>query len=49
LARSYVGGIERGQRNIGLYNICVLAETLHVEPSETLVFASPLAKRHRHK
>ncbi|MGN6316930.1 helix-turn-helix domain-containing protein [Trinickia sp.] len=49
LARSYVGGIERGQRNIALYNICVLAETLHVEPSEMLVFASTLAKRHRQK
>ncbi|ARL10617.1 helix-turn-helix domain-containing protein [Burkholderia pseudomallei] len=38
LARSYVGGIERGQRNIALYNICVLAETLNVEPSEMLAF-----------
>jgi transcriptional regulator with XRE-family HTH domain len=49
LARSYVGGIERGQRNIALFNICVLAETLSVEPSEMLAFASPLAKRHRQK
>lgn len=38
LARSYVGGIERGQRNIALVNICVLAETLGVAPSEMLNF-----------
>lgn len=38
LARSYVGGIERGQRNIALVNICTLAETLGVEPSEMLNF-----------
>jgi len=49
LARSYVGGIERGQRNIARYNICVLAETLSVEPSEMLTFASTPAKKHRQK
>jgi transcriptional regulator with XRE-family HTH domain len=38
LARSYVGGIERGKRNIALVNICTLAETLGVEPSEMLNF-----------
>lgn len=38
LARSYVGGIERGQRNIALINICILAETLEVAPSEMLTF-----------
>lgn len=38
LARSYVGGIERGQRNLSLLNICVLAQTLGVPPSELLVF-----------
>lgn len=36
LARSYIGGIERGQRNLALINICVLAETLEVPPSEML-------------
>ncbi len=25
LARSYIGGIERGQRNLALINICILA------------------------
>lgn len=38
LARSYLGGIERGQRNIALLNICRLAETLNVAPSELLDF-----------
>lgn len=38
LARSYIGGIERGQRNLALINICILAETLEVTPSEMLNF-----------
>lgn len=38
LARSYIGGIERGQRNIALFNICVLANTLGVSPAEMLDF-----------
>lgn len=38
LARSYVGGIERGQRNLALINICILADTLGVTPSEMLDF-----------
>lgn len=38
LARSYLGGVERGQRNIALVNICRLAEALSVEPSELLQF-----------
>jgi transcriptional regulator with XRE-family HTH domain len=38
LARSYVGGIERGQRNLALQNICILADTLGVPPSEMLNF-----------
>ena len=33
LARSYLGGVERGQRNIALLNIFKLAEALGVEPS----------------
>jgi transcriptional regulator with XRE-family HTH domain len=36
LARSYLGGVERGQRNIALLNICKLAETLGVPPSELM-------------
>lgn len=38
LARSYIGGIERGQRNLALINICILADTLGVTPSEMLNF-----------
>jgi len=38
LARCYVGGIERGQRNVALINICVLADTLGVAPAEMLDF-----------
>ena len=36
LARSYLGGVERGQRNIALLNICKLAQALAVRPSELL-------------
>lgn len=49
LARSYVGGIERGQRNIALYNICVLAETLNVAPSDMLAFDSGHVKAQRRR
>lgn len=38
LARSYLGGVERGQRNIALVNICRLAEALSMEPAELLQF-----------
>lgn len=38
LARSYVGGVERGQRNIALLNICILAKTLGVKPSALMEF-----------
>ncbi len=36
LARSYLGGVERGQRNIALINICRLAKALRVRPSRLL-------------
>lgn len=36
VARSYLGGVERGQRNIALLNIVRLAETLGVNPSALL-------------
>ena len=38
LARSYLGGVERGQRNIALLNICRLAETLGIPPAELMGF-----------
>lgn len=36
LARSYLGGVERGQRNIALLNIHRLAEALGVPPATLL-------------
>lgn len=38
LARSYLGGVERGKRNISLVNISVLAETLEVSLSHLMDF-----------
>ena len=39
IARSYLGGVERGQRNIALVNICKLAETLQVPVGDLFDFA----------
>lgn len=38
IARSYLGGVERGQRNICLVNICRLAKTLKVSPAALMEF-----------
>jgi len=38
LARSYLGGVERGQRNIALENIVRLAKTLELRPSVLMDF-----------
>lgn len=38
LARSYLGGVERGQRNIALENIVKLADTLEISPSGLMDF-----------
>ena len=40
MARSYIGGIERGQRNLALVSIRKLAETLKVPPPVLLDFTS---------
>jgi len=39
LHRTYIGSIERGERNISLRNIFLLAKALHCKPSELLDFA----------
>lgn len=39
LARSYLGGVERGQRNIALENIVKLARTLEIRPSVLMDFS----------
>ena len=38
IARSYLGGVERGQRNIALLNICRLAESLGITPAKLMTF-----------
>jgi transcriptional regulator with XRE-family HTH domain len=38
IARSYLGGVERGQRNIALVNICRLADTLGISPAKLMTF-----------
>lgn len=38
LARSYVGDVERGLRNISLVNICKFADTLGVDVSVLTTF-----------
>jgi len=47
LARSYVGGVERGQRNIALRNICKLAGALGLSPSVLLVLPDSSASAAR--
>ncbi len=36
LHRTYIGGIERGERNVGLINILIIAKALDVLPGELL-------------
>jgi len=36
--RSYYGSIERGERNVSLENICLIADGLGVPPAQLLMF-----------
>jgi transcriptional regulator with XRE-family HTH domain len=38
LDRTYIGSVERGERNISLINICKIAKTLGVSPSTLIDF-----------
>ena len=38
LDRTYMGGVERGERNIALLNICKIARGLHISVSALLDF-----------
>lgn len=37
LDRTYIGGVERGERNVSLLNICKIAEALNAHPSELFI------------
>ena len=44
IARSYIGDVERGLRNIALVNICRIADTLSIAPAELMKFRESVSK-----
>jgi transcriptional regulator with XRE-family HTH domain len=46
LHRTYVGGIERGERNVSFTNLLKLARALSVKPSRLLADAESLTPTH---
>ena len=47
LHRTYVSGIERGERNVGLINVYRLADALKISPAELFSAADSLRRRSR--
>lgn len=41
LHRNYIGGVERGERNISLINILKIAKALELDPSELVEKLTP--------
>ena len=49
LNRTYVGSVERGERNVGLLNIHVLARALNISASELLRTAEKFREQPKKK
>jgi transcriptional regulator with XRE-family HTH domain len=49
LHRTYIGGVERGERNLSVWNICKISGALKVTPSDLMcdVHADPATWRQK--